>query len=73
MRRIHKIKAAKAKNDEDVLHTLRNVSDLIATEAKYHKACSEVPKKGKTLSMMKLLVNWQPLLPPKLWMGRIAI
>ena len=32
-------KAAEAKNDEEMLHTLRNVNDLIAAEAKYHKSC----------------------------------
>ena len=32
-------KAAEANNDEEMLHTLRNVNDLIAAEAKYHKSC----------------------------------
>ena len=32
-------KAAEAKNDEKMLHTLRSVNDLIAAEAKYHKSC----------------------------------
>ena len=32
-------KAAESKNDKDMLHILRSVSDLIAAEAKYHKAC----------------------------------
>lgn len=32
-------KAAEVKNDEDMLHTLRSVNDLIAAKAKYHKAC----------------------------------
>ena len=29
-------KAAEAKNDEEMLHILRSVKDLIAAEAKYH-------------------------------------
>lgn len=32
-------KAAEAKNDEKMLHTMRSVNDLIAAEAKYHKSC----------------------------------
>lgn len=31
--------AAEVKNDEEMLHTIRSVNDLIAAEAKYHKAC----------------------------------
>ena len=32
-------KAAEAKNDEESLHTLRSVNDLLAAKAKYHKSC----------------------------------
>ena len=32
-------KAAETKNDEEMLHILRSVNDLIAAEAKYHKSC----------------------------------
>ena len=32
-------KAAEVKNDEEMLHTLRSVNDLIAAEARYHKSC----------------------------------
>ena len=32
-------KVAEAKNNEQMLHTLRGVNDLIAAGAKYHKSC----------------------------------
>ena len=60
-------KAAEAKNDEEMLHTLRSVNDLIAAEAKYHNSCYgsytsksnlrfKFPAIRKKLSMKKLLM-----------------
>ena len=49
--------AANAKGDEDMLHVLRGVNnDLIAADAKYHKACHtcNLGKRNITLQNLKL-------------------